>query len=86
MLRRWVFPVWVLTVCVLAAAQVWLPYQRGMVAQETTQLKKERILVQQDVQNLKLELASLMRPDTLRRLAHQKLGMHAPTAMQVLNP
>ncbi len=70
---------------VLAAGQVWLSYKRVDVAQDMARLKKENILLVQDVQSLKLELASMMRPDTLRRLARE-MGMAAPTAMQVVKP
>jgi len=79
-------PLLVLVVCTLAAGQVWLSHLRVDVAQKVSQLKHERNAIKQDVQNLKLELASLVRPDTLRRLAREKMGMHAPTPMQVVKP
>jgi cell division protein FtsL len=69
----------------LAGGQVWLAYLRVDVAQDIAKLKKEKILLVQDVQSLKLELASMKRPDTLRRLARE-MGMAAPTAMQVVKP
>jgi cell division protein FtsL len=69
----------------LAGGQVWLAYMRVDVVQDMTTLKKEKALLVQNVQNLKLELASMKRPDTLRRLARE-IGMAAPTAMQVVKP
>jgi len=79
-------PLLITVICVLAASQVWLSHVRVGAAQTLTELKQDRLRVQQNVQNLKLELVSLMRPDTLRRLAREKLGMHAPTSMQVVKP
>jgi len=79
-------PLLILVVCLLAAAQVWLSHLRVDVAQQVTLLKHERNAIKQDVQNLSLEIASLLRPDTLRRLAREKMGMHAPTPMQVVKP
>lgn len=76
----------VFTICVLAAGQVWLSHLRVENAQQVAKLKKEQVLLSQNVQNLKLEFASLVRPDTLRRLAREKLGMHAPSPMQVVKP
>ena len=79
-------PLLVILIGVLSAGQVWLSHLRVVVAQQTSHAKQEHHLVQQDVQNLKLELASLMQPNTLRRLAHEELGMQAPTPMQVIRP
>ena len=76
----------VLVVCLLAAAQVWLSHIRVGTTQEIVKLKQEKELLQQDLQNLKIELASMLRPDTLRRLAREKMGMHAPTPLQVVTP
>ncbi|MBN4058216.1 cell division protein FtsL [Mariprofundus ferrooxydans] len=75
----------VATIALLAGGKVWVSYLRVDTEQSVAQLKKEKVLLVQDVQNLKLELASMTRPDTLRRLARE-LGMSAPTAMQVVKP
>ncbi|MDQ6983198.1 MAG: cell division protein FtsL [Ghiorsea sp.] len=75
----------VVTIGLLAGGKVWVSYLRVDTEQNVGQLKKEKVLLVQDVQNLKLELASMTRPDTLRRLARE-LGMSAPTAMQVVKP
>jgi len=69
----------------VAGAQVWQSYLRVDTAQEIEALKKVKVDLKQDVQNLKLELASMTRPDTLRRVARD-LGMSAPTSMQVVKP
>jgi len=76
----------ILAVCILSAGQVWLSHIRVDVSEQVAQLKQERNAMKQDVQNLSLEVASLLRPDTLRRLAREKMGMHAPTPMQVVKP
>ncbi len=83
---RVVISAFVISVCVLAASQLWLSHLRVDVAQQLEKLTQERDALQQDVQGLKLELASLMRPDTLRRLAREKMGMRPPTPMQVVKP
>jgi len=75
----------VVSIGLLAGAKVWVSYLRVDTEQQVANLKKEKVLLVQDVQNLKLELASMTRPDTLRRLARE-LGMAAPTAMQVVKP
>ena len=75
----------VVSIGLLAGAKVWVSYLRVDTEQQVANLKKEKVLLVQDVQNLKLELASITRPDTLRRLARE-LGMAAPTAMQVVKP
>jgi len=80
------FPALVLMLAALAAGQVWVSYLRVGVAQDIAKAKQEKILIQQEVQSLKLEMASLMRPNTLRRLAREALGMRAPKPMQVLQP
>ncbi|MDQ7002923.1 MAG: cell division protein FtsL [Ghiorsea sp.] len=86
MLRRWQIPLLVIVFGALSAGQVWLSHLRVGVAQQVSSAAQAQRLAQQDVQNLKLELASLMRPNTLRRLAHDELGMQAPTSMQVIRP
>ncbi len=86
MLKKTYIPLLAITVCLLAAGQVWVSHLRVDVAQHVTRLKQEKNLLQQEVQGLKLELASLMRPNTLRRLAREKMGMRPPVPMQVVKP
>lgn len=85
MLSRAILFSLVATIGLLAGGKVWVSYLRVDTEQGVNQLKKEKVLLVQDVQNLKLELASMTRPDTLRRLARE-LGMAAPSAMQVMKP
>ncbi|HID37824.1 MAG TPA: cell division protein FtsL [Ghiorsea sp.] len=85
MLSRAILFSLVATIGLLAGGKVWVSYLRVDTEQSVNQLKKEKVLLVQDVQNLKLELASMTRPDTLRRLARE-LGMAAPSAMQVMKP
>lgn len=76
----------VLIIGCVAAGEVYLSHVRVNVSQAVAMRKVEKSDVQQEVQNLKLEIASITRPDTLRRLAREKLGMHSPTPMQVFKP
>ncbi len=85
MLSRYTVIFIIAGVGMLAVGEIWLSYLRLDTEQTVSQLKKEKVLLSQDVQNLKLELASMMRPDTLRRLARE-MGMSAPSAMQVVKP
>jgi len=73
-----------LGIILLAALQVWQQHARVSEKQVFEGYKKERSMLQQDVQTLRLELASLTRPDTLRRLAREKLGMDSPKPVQVM--
>ena len=85
MLSRYTVIFIIAGVGMLAVGEIWLSYLRLDTEQVVSQLKKEKVLLSQDVQNLKLELASMMRPDTLRRLARE-MSMSAPSAMQVVKP
>ncbi len=85
MLSRMVIIGLVATISLVAGGKVWVSYLRVDTEQSVSQLQKEKVLLVQDVQNLRLELASMTRPDTLRRLARE-LGMSAPSAMQVIKP
>jgi len=70
----------------LAGAQVWLSHLRIETSQYASVLQQEIAAQHEKIQVLGLEYASLSRPNRLRRLAHSKLGMQAPRAMQVLEP
>jgi len=76
----------ILVICALAAGQVYLSHVRVGISQKVAEAKVAQGQVQREVQNLKLEVASITRPDTLRRLAREKLGMFSPTPMQVVQP
>ncbi|MDQ6989337.1 MAG: cell division protein FtsL [Mariprofundaceae bacterium] len=76
----------VTAIFVIGLGQVWLAHVRGQVAHSTSMLQAERQLLLASVQGLRLELTSLMRPDTLRRLARENLGMQKPRPSQVVRP
>ncbi|MDX8395196.1 MAG: cell division protein FtsL [Mariprofundaceae bacterium] len=71
---------------ILASSQVWLSHVRYEMNVDIGKLKKEQLLIKQDVQQLNIELASLTRPERLRIHAQNKLGMAPPKPMQVVHP
>lgn len=70
----------------LAGAQVWLSHLRLETARQTHIIQQETAKLQEKMQALGLEYASLVRPERLRQLAHRELGMQAPRPMQILQP
>ncbi|MDX8397171.1 MAG: cell division protein FtsL [Mariprofundaceae bacterium] len=70
----------------LAAAQIWLSHLRVELAQSSHLTQQDINTLQENIQKLGLEYASLARPERLRRLAHKQLGMQAPRPMQVFQP
>ncbi len=70
----------------LAAAQVWLSHVRYESSQNTQRLMAEKQKVALEASKLRLEIASLTRPERLRKLAQQQLHMAPPRPMQVLRP
>jgi len=66
--------------------QVWLAHSRIENNHATQRLQVEIASVRQTIQTLKLELASLTRPESLRQLAKKKLGMRPPLPLQVIRP
>jgi len=75
-----------LSIGMLAAAQVWLSHLRIELSQHAYVLQQGIEKQHDGMQVLGLEYASLARPNRLRQLAHKKLGMQAPKPMQVLRP
>ncbi len=73
-------------IALLTAAQIWVSHLRNEIALESQQLHSEEKAIAQSSSKLRLEVASLMRPERLRRYARQKLGMAPPTPMQVIHP
>jgi len=70
---------------VLAGAQIWLSHVRNELSLETQRLAAEQKAVRQESSTLRLELASLSRPERLREYAMSKLGMAPPKPMQVIH-
>jgi len=82
--NRW----WVAAAVMLlfAASQVWLAYLRNDQSLRMQQLASEQQSLQQELQKLNLELASLANPERLRQLANDELGMAPPKPQQVVRP
>jgi len=73
-------------IAIMATGQVWLSHIRYETSLETAAMQKERDAVKGEMHTLNLELASLTRPERLRKIAQSKLGMGPPRPMQVLRP
>jgi len=70
----------------LAAAQVGLAHKRLELARQHTAVQNEARSLHAEISRLTLELATLSRPEKLRRVAVSELGMRPPTPMQVIRP
>jgi len=75
-----------LAVVLLATAQVALAHQRLTVAADSNRLQREVRQAGDEINRLNIELAMLTRPERLRAVALDELGMRPPTAAQVVNP
>lgn len=80
----WLLPL--ASIGLLAAAQVWLSHMRYETAQATQELQASKKAIAAEVTRLNLEVASLTRPERLREIAGNKLGMQPPHPMQVVHP
>jgi cell division protein FtsL len=74
------------SVALMATAQVWLSHLRYELSLETSRIQKEQSELKREMHQLNLELASLTRPERLRKIAHVDLGMAPPLPMQVVRP
>jgi len=74
-----------LCLAVLAGAQIWLSHVRNEVSLQTQRLVAAQKVVRQEASKLRLEVASLSRPERLREYAMTRLGMAPPTPMQVIH-
>jgi cell division protein FtsL len=70
---------------VLSAAQVWLSYIRYDLSLEAQSLAAEKQTALKEISKLRIEIASLTRPERLRQLARTKLDMAPPNPMQVIH-
>jgi cell division protein FtsL len=69
----------------LSAAQVWLSYLRYDLSLETHSLAADKQTALKEISKLRIEIASLTRPERLRQLARTKLDMAPPNPMQVIH-
>jgi len=70
----------------LAAGQIWMSHLRNELSLETQKLTAEKQDALGQSSSLRLELASMTRPERLRQMAQQKLGMGPPKPAQVVHP
>lgn len=82
-IRPWLFLPVILGL--LSAAQVWLSYLRYDLSLETQRVSAEKQAVAMESSKLRLEVASLTRPERLRQLARTRLGMAPPSPVQVIH-
>jgi len=68
----------------LSTAQVWLSYLRYDLSLEAQSLAAEKQTALKEISKLRIEVASLTRPERLRKLASSKLDMAPPNPMQVI--
>jgi len=69
----------------LSTAQVWLSNLRYDLSLEAQSLAAEKQTTLKEISKLRIELASLTRPERLRQLARTKLDMAPPNPMQVIH-
>ncbi|MFQ5344597.1 MAG: cell division protein FtsL [Mariprofundus sp.] len=86
-MHSWLKPWMLFPVCVaiLAAGQIWLSHLRYEMSLDTQRLMAEQKGIQRGLSKLRLEAASLTRPERLRQYANSKLGMAPPKPMQVIH-
>jgi len=70
----------------LSAAQVWLSHVRYELSQSSQLTMADKQDMALETSKLRLEIASLTRPERLRKLAQQRLQMAPPRPMQVIRP
>jgi len=80
----WLFPV--VAAGLLAAMQVVMSHQRLELTRQQSVVEREARKLNMEISRLTLELATLTRPERLRRLAVSKLDMRPPRPMQVVQP
>ncbi len=86
-MRSWLRP-WLILPLMLglfSATQVWLSYLRYDLSLETQALSAEKQTALKEISKLRIEIASLTRPERLRQLARTKLDMAPPNPMQVIH-
>ncbi len=84
--RRKLIVAFVFLIALSAACQVALSHERYELTKEMTSVQHEKKDLMAAMNRLSLELASLARPERIRKLAKSQLGMAPPTPMQVIQP
>ena len=87
-MHSWIKP-WLVVPIVLgllAATKVWLSYLRYDLSIEMQQLAEEKKAISMESTKLRIEIASLTRPERLRQMAVTELGMAPPGPAQVVHP
>jgi len=84
-LSRWMVLI-PLSLALLAGTQIWLSHLRNELSLERQRLQFEQVAVRQELSKLRLEVASLSRPERLRTYAIETLHMAPPKPMQVVRP
>jgi|UPI00035C2BCE cell division protein FtsL len=75
----------ILLLCaVLGVAQVWMSFLRNSTAREIHNAQQSIVTLSDEIKAMKIESGSLMRPERLRQVAHDQLGMRAPLPTQLL--
>ncbi|RMH62804.1 MAG: cell division protein FtsL [Zetaproteobacteria bacterium] len=81
---RWLVGTACAVLGLMAAAQVWLSHQRYELAQQHQDVLRQMNAERKALQQLRLEMASITRPERLRELAERRLDMHPPRPEQVV--
>ncbi len=74
------------TAAVLAGGLIWLSHLRYELALENQRMAAEKRAITQESNRLRLEVASLTRPERLRQYARDSLNMAPPNPIQVIHP
>jgi len=74
-----------LLVSVLACMQIGVAHERLQVVARQSVLQRDVRQLEDEISRMNIELATLTRPDRLRRVAVEKLGMRPPSALQVVH-
>ncbi|MDQ6970332.1 MAG: cell division protein FtsL [Mariprofundus sp.] len=71
---------------VFAGGLIWLSHLRYELSLESQRVTAAKQMIGQESNRLRLEVASLTRPERLRQYARDKLNMAPPNPMQVIHP
>ncbi len=75
-----------LLLCALfGTAQIWMSYLRNSNARALHDTHTSIMSLKNEIKELEVEEGSLMRPERLRRVAHEMLGMGSPKPSQFIH-